>query len=165
VVREMAKHAARPVIFPLSNPNTRSEATPQDLMDWTEGRALIGAGSPFEPVTVGGKKVRVSQTNNSYIFPGLALGIVASKARRVTDGMIKAAAKELARHFPTQKDKNAQLLPPISRARELARWIAEAVGKEAIRDGQSELAGEEELQRELEENIWEPVYVPYTRKK
>ncbi|HYL83047.1 MAG TPA: NAD-dependent malic enzyme [Candidatus Angelobacter sp.] len=165
VVREMAKHAARPVIFPLSNPTTRSEATPQDLMDWTEGRALIGAGSPFEPVTVGGKKVRVSQTNNSYIFPGLALGIVASKARRVTDGMIKAAAKELARHVPTQKDKNAQLLPPISRARELARWIGGAVGKEAMRDGQSELAGEEELQRELEENIWEPVYVPYTRKK
>ncbi len=83
-VREMAKHTARPVIFPLSNPTSRSEATPQDLMDWTEGRALIGTGSPFEPVNVGGKKVRIAQTNNSYIFPGLALGIVASKAKRVT---------------------------------------------------------------------------------
>lgn len=164
VVREMAKHTARPVIFPLSNPTSRSEAVPQDLMDWTEGRALIGAGSPFEPVNVGGRKEPVSQTNNSYIFPGLALGIVASKARRVTDAMIQAAAEELARHAPTQKDKNAPLLPPIWQARELARWIGEAVGKQAIKNGQAQVAGEDDLIREIEENIWEPVYVPYTRK-
>ena len=113
-VREMAKYTDRPVIFPLSNPTSRSEGTPQDLMDWTEGRALIGTGSPFEPVTVGGKKVPIAQINNSHIFPGLALGIVASKARRVTDTMIKAAAEELVRHLPTQKDKNAALLPTIS---------------------------------------------------
>ena len=111
-VREMAKHTPRPVIFPLSNPTSRSEATPQDLMDWTEGRALIGTGSPFEPVNVGGKKIHIAQTNNSYIFPGLALGIIASKARRVTDTMVKAAAEELVRHLPTQNDKNASLLPP-----------------------------------------------------
>jgi malate dehydrogenase (oxaloacetate-decarboxylating) len=163
VVGEMARHTTRPVIFPLSNPTTRSEATPQDLMNWTEGRALIGTGSPFEPVTVGGKKIPISQTNNSFIFPGLALGIVASKARRVTDAMIKAAALELVRHVPTQKDKNAPLLPPISQARELARWIGEAVGRQAMQDSQSELGGEADLIRELEENIWEPVYVPYTR--
>ena len=90
-VREMAKYADRPIIFPLSNPTSRSEATPQDLMNWTDGRALIGTGSPFAPVRVGGKEVRIAQTNNSYIFPGLALGIVASKARRVTDAMVKAA--------------------------------------------------------------------------
>src|SRR5271156_5108461 len=84
-VREMAKHTPRPVIFPLSNPTSRSEATPQDLMKWTDGRALIGTGSPFEPVDIGGKKVHIAQTNNSYIFPGLALGIISSKARRVTD--------------------------------------------------------------------------------
>jgi malate dehydrogenase (oxaloacetate-decarboxylating) len=165
VVREMARHAPRPVIFPLSNPTTRSEATPQDLMNWTEGRALIGTGSPFEPVTVDGKKISISQTNNSYIFPGLALGIVASKARRVTDSMIKAAAQELLRHVPTQKDKNAPLLPPISQARELARWIGEAVGRQALQDGESKVAGEADLIRELEENIWEPVYIPYARKK
>src|SRR5208282_3598144 len=77
-VREMAKHTIRPVIFPLSNPTSQSEAAPQDLVDWTEGRALIGTGSPFEPVRIWGKKIRVVQTNNSYIFPGLALGIIAS---------------------------------------------------------------------------------------
>jgi len=163
-VREMAKYSARPVIFPLSNPTSRSEATAQDLMDWTEGRALIGTGSPFEPVNVGGKKVPITQTNNSYIFPGLALGIVASKARRVTDTMVKAAAEELVRQLPTQKDKQASLLPPLSQARQLGRLIGLAVGRQAIRDGQALVANEDALNRELQANIWEPVYVPYERK-
>jgi malate dehydrogenase (oxaloacetate-decarboxylating) len=160
-VREMAKYSDRPVIFPLSNPTSRSEATAQDLMDWTGGRALIGTGSPFDPVKVGGKKIPITQTNNSYIFPGLALGILASKAKRVTDTMIKAAAEELVRHLPTQKDKQASLLPPLSDARQLGRLIGQAVGRQAIRDGQAQIAGEDALNRELQANIWEPVYVPY----
>ena len=164
-VREMAKHTRRPVIFPLSNPTSRSEATPQDLMDWTEGRALIGTGSPFEPANVGGKKVHIAQTNNSYIFPGLALGIIASKSRHVTDTMVKAAATELIRHLPTQKDKEASLLPPISDARNIGRVIAQAVGRQAIQDGQAQVAGEDSLDREIQANIWEPVYVPYERKQ
>jgi malate dehydrogenase (oxaloacetate-decarboxylating) len=163
-VREMAKYSDRPVIFPLSNPTSRSEATAQDLTDWTEGRALIGTGSPFEPVNVGGRKVPVTQTNNSYIFPGLALGIVASKARRVTDTMVKAAAEELVRNLPTQKDKQASLLPPLSQARKLGRLIGMAVGRQAIRDGQAQVANEDALNRELQANFWEPVYVPYERK-
>ena len=146
-VREMAKHTARPVIFPLSNPTSRSEATPQDLMDWTEGRALIGTGSPFEPINVSGKTVHIAQTNNSYIFPGLALGIIASKARRVTDMMVKAAATELTHHLPTQKDKEGSLLPPISEARKLGRLIGQAVGKQAIQDGQAQVADEQALNR------------------
>jgi malate dehydrogenase (oxaloacetate-decarboxylating) len=160
-VREMAKHANRPVIFPLSNPTSRSEATPQDLMDWTQGRALIGTGSPFEPINVSGKTVHIAQTNNSYIFPGLALGIIASKARLVTDMMVKAAATELTHHLPTQKDKEGSLLPPISEARKLGRLIGQAVGKQAIQDGQAQVADEEALNKELDANIWEPVYVPY----
>ena len=160
-VREMAKYSDRPVIFPLSNPTSRSEATAQDLMDWTEGRALIGTGSPFEPVNVGGTKVPITQTNNSYIFPGLALGILASKAKRVTDTMIKAAAEELVRHLPTQKDKHASLLPPLSDARQLGRLIGQAVGRQAIQDGQAQVADEEKLDRELNANVWEPVYLPY----
>jgi malate dehydrogenase (oxaloacetate-decarboxylating) len=163
-VREMAKYTPRPVIFPLSNPTSRSEATAQDLMDWTEGRALIGTGSPFAPVDVGGKKVPVTQTNNSYIFPGLALGILASKAKRVTDSMVKAAAEELVRHLPTQKDKQASLLPPISEARNLGLLIAGAVGKRAIHEAQAQVADETALNRELQANIWEPAYVPYERK-
>jgi malate dehydrogenase (oxaloacetate-decarboxylating) len=164
-VREMAKYTSRPVIFPLSNPTSRSEATPQDLMNWTEGRALIGTGSPFAPVDFGGKKTPVAQTNNSYIFPGLALGIVASKARFVTDTMVKAAATELIKNLPNQKDKQAPLLPPISQARPLGRLIAEAVGRQAIKDGQAQITGEDALSRELDANIWEPQYVPYERKE
>lgn len=164
-VREMAKTTARPIIFPLSNPTSRSEETPQDLMDWTEGRALIGTGSPFEPVNAGGKRVPVTQTNNSYIFPGLALGIVASKASRVTDTMIKAATQELVRHLTTQKDKQASLLPPISGARKLGFEIGRAVGLQAIRDGQAQVPDEDALDREILANIWEPVYVPYERKQ
>ena len=164
VVREMAKYSERPVIFPLSNPTSRSEATAQDLMDWTQGRALIGTGSPFEPVNIGGKKIAVTQTNNSYIFPGLALGILASRAKRVTDTMVKAATEELVRHLPTQKDKQAGLLPPIAEARLLGRMIGQAVGRQAMLDGQAQVASEEELQRELSANIWEPVHVPYELK-
>ena len=164
VVREMARNTVRPVIFPLSNPTARSEATPQDLVDWTEGRALIGTGSPFEPVSIWGRKVRIDQTNNSYIFPGLALGIVASRAKRVTDTMVMAAAKELARLVPTQKDKKANLLPSLSESRQLSLSIAQAVGRQTIQDGQAQVAGEDSLNRELQANIWEPVYVPYERK-
>jgi malate dehydrogenase (oxaloacetate-decarboxylating) len=163
-VREMAKYVDRPVILPLSNPTSRSEATPQDLMDWTNGRALIGTGSPFEPVTVGGQKIHITQTNNSYIFPGLALGIIAAKARRVTDTMIKAAAQELVCHLPTLSDKHGSLLPPISEARRLGRYIAEAVGKQAIQDGQAQIGGENSLRRQLQECTWEPAYAPYERK-
>ena len=161
-VREMAKHVEQPVIFPLSNPTSRSEATAQDLMDWTNGRALISSGSPFEPVTVGDRRVAITQTNNSYIFPGLALGIIATRARRVTETMIMAAAKELTLHLPTRTDRSARLLPPIAEARPLSRAIALAVARQAVADGQAqiELA---ELEHEIDRNIWEPVYVPYER--
>ena len=96
VVREMAAHNARPVIFPLSNPTSRAEATPADLETWTEGRAIIGTGSPFPPLLRDGKHFTVDQTNNSYIFPGVGLGAIAVQARRITDTMFMAAAKALA---------------------------------------------------------------------
>jgi malate dehydrogenase (oxaloacetate-decarboxylating) len=162
-VREMAKHTARPILFPLSNPTSRSEANPQDLADWTGGRAILGTGSPFPPVEVNGKAVPVTQTNNSYIFPGLGLGIVATRARRVTDSMIMAATKELTLHLPTRVDKEGSLLPPIAEARSLSRCIARAVGREAIREGQAQIEGETALERELDSNTWEPKYVPYER--
>lgn len=161
--REMAKHSPRPIIFPLSNPTSRSEATPHDLMSWTKGRALIATGSPFEPLNVGGKKIPITQTNNSYIFPGLALGILASKARRVTDTMVKAAAEELVRQLPTQNDRDASLLPPLSGARQLGGKIGQAVARQAIRDGQAQVVDDDVLIRELDANVWDPVYVPYER--
>lgn len=163
IVREMASHIERPVIFPLSNPTSVAEATPADLLRWTDGRALVGTGSPFAPVEVNGKMVRIAQINNSYIFPGLALGILVSKARRVTDGMIMAAAKTLASLSPAREDKSAPLLPPIADSRKVGLQVGEAVAKQAIADGVAEGGGEDSLKQRLRAYVWEPVYRHYER--
>ena len=160
IVREMARHIERPVIFPLSNPTSKSEAVPADLLRWTDGRALVGTGSPFPPVEVDGKPVRISQINNSYIFPGLALGILVSRARRVTDNMIMAAAKTLASLSPARADKNAPLLPPIGDSRKVGLIVGEAVGLQAVADGVSQ-AGAEDMRERIDAYVWEPVYQPY----
>ena len=160
-IRSMAKNAQRPIIFPLSNPTSRSEGTPQDLLIWTEGRALIGSGSPFPAATFNGRQIHIDQTNNSYIFPGLALGIIASRARRVSDSMIMAAAKALVGLSPTRKDKTASLLPPLSQSREVSRIVAEAVGKQALADGLAAVQDEAAFREHLEAGIWEPVYADY----
>ncbi len=163
-VREMARHTPRPAIFPLSNPTSCSEATPQDLLAWSEGRALIGTGSPFDPVTVGAGQLHITQTNNAYIFPGLAMGIISAKARKVSDNMIKAATEELLRQVPAHRNLSGTLLPPVAEARELSRPIARAVGVAALRDGDAQVPDEAALERELAANFWEPVYVPYEPK-
>ncbi len=161
VVREMAKHTDRPIIFPLSNPTSREEATPENLLKWTDGRALVGTGSPFPPVKINGKSIHIAQTNNSYIFPGLALGILVSKAKRVTDAMIMASAKRLAELSPTQKDRTANLLPPIADSRKIGLLVGEALGKQAIADGVAGVADEKAFEDALHTYVWEPVYLPY----
>ena len=162
IVREMAKHTDQPAIFPLSNPTSKSEATPADLTKWTNGRALIGTGSPYPPMEVNGKAVQFAQTNNSYIFPGLALGILTSKAKRVSDGMIMAAAKALAALSPIQTNKEATLLPPIADSRSVALKVAAAVGRQAIAEGIASV-DDKSFEKELREYVWEPVYRPYVR--
>jgi malate dehydrogenase (oxaloacetate-decarboxylating) len=163
VVREMAKHTDHPIIFPLSNPTSCAEATPQDLVDWTDGRALVGTGSPFASVECRGRNVHISQTNNSYIFPGLALGILACKAKRVTDGMVMAAAKALATLSPACHDANAPLLPPISDSQRISLFIAEAVGKQAIADGVVDSIDGNALREQIRSYVWNPVYLQYER--
>jgi malate dehydrogenase (oxaloacetate-decarboxylating) len=163
IVREMARHTPHPVIFPLSNPTSKSEAAPADLLRWTDGRALVGTGSPFPPVEVNGKLIRIAQVNNSYIFPGLALGILVSRARRVTNGMIMAAAKALAALSPARTDKTAPLLPPIADARKTGLAVAESVGRQAIADGVADPAIAADLSEQLRAYMWEPEYVPYER--
>jgi malate dehydrogenase (oxaloacetate-decarboxylating) len=163
IVREMARHTDRPVIFPLSNPTSKSEAIPADLLRWTDGRALVGSGSPFPPVEVNGKLVRISQINNSYIFPGLALGILASKARRVTDNMIMAAAKTLASLSPARNDKNEALLPPIGDSRKVGLIVGEAVAHQAVADGVADPADGESMRERIDAYVWEAVYLPYER--
>jgi malate dehydrogenase (oxaloacetate-decarboxylating) len=164
VVRTMAAHVARPVIFPLSNPTTRSEATPQNLLDWTDGRALVGTGSPFGTVTVRGQARVIDQTNNSYIFPGIGLGVIASCARRVTDGMFMAAARALAALSPARNDENGTLLPPVSQLRSVAASVAVAVAAQAHRDGIADEFEPAELERRIRCCIWEPSYRTYRKR-
>jgi malate dehydrogenase (oxaloacetate-decarboxylating) len=163
VVREMARHTARPIVFPLSNPTSQAEATPADLLSWTEGRALVGTGSPFPPVEIEGRPVRISQVNNSFIFPGLALGILVAEARRVTDGMIMAAARALAGLSPSRKDKTAPLLPPIGDSRRVALVVSEAVARQAMSEGVATIADADSLPDRIRSYMWNAVYVPYER--
>ena len=117
IVRTMAGLVDRPIIFPLSNPTSRSEASPTDLLAWTDGRALIATGSPFDDVTHDGRRYPIAQCNNSYIFPGVGLGVLAVKARRVNDAMLMAAARALASCSPARNDPSASLLPPLTESR------------------------------------------------
>ena len=164
VVRAMATSAQRPVIFPLSNPTSRSEASPEDLIAWSEGRAVIGAGSPFPPVYRNGKWVPVDQINNSYIFPGLGLGILASSARRVTTGMFMAAAKALAGISPARSSKGGRLLPAVHDLRSVSVAVALAVARRAQADGVADACDGETMSERIQANVWDPIYWPYRLK-
>ena len=164
VIRTMAAAVARPIVFPLSNPTSRAEATPQDLVAWTEGRAIIGAGSPFPPMERDGRLFAVDQTNNAYVFPGVGLGILAVKARRVTDGMFRAAAQSLADISPAVKDAKASLLPPVHDLRAVAVTIAKTVARQARAEGQCDSFDDAALDDLIARKMWHPVYRPYRRK-
>jgi malate dehydrogenase (oxaloacetate-decarboxylating) len=163
VVRAMAEHARRPVIFPLSNPTDRSEATPQDLFEWTEGRAVIGTGSPFPPIRRDGQSFRVDQTNNAYVYPGIGLGAIAAKARVISDGMFLAAARTIADFSPAKRDPQANLLPPLVESRKLSFHVAIAAAKQAQADGLADPLSDEELVAAIRAKMWEPVYANYRR--
>jgi malate dehydrogenase (oxaloacetate-decarboxylating) len=158
IVREMARKVQRPIIFPLSNPTSKSEAKPDDLIQWTEGRALIATGSPFPPVRYGGKTIPIAQCNNVFIFPAMGLGVVASGARRVTDAMMLTAARTLGENSPALKDSAASLLPPLTDIRRVAAEIATAVGVEAQKGGVAPKLAREELRGKVTATQWVPSY-------
>jgi len=158
IVRKMARKVQHPIILPLSNPTEKSEAKADDLIRWTDGRALVATGSPSAPVSYEGRKITIAQCNNVYIFPAVGLGVVASRARRVTDGMMQAAARALGEHSPTLKDPGASLLPPLTDVRRLAVAIAIAVALEAQRAGVAPKTSEEELIQRVNESQWMPKY-------
>jgi len=160
IVREMARKVERPIIFPLSNPTSKSEATAEDLIRWTDGRALVASGSPFAPVDYKGRKITIAQCNNVHIFPAMGLGIVASGTRRVTDAMMQAAARALAANSPALKDRSASLLSPLKDSRRVARDIAVAVGIQAQKDGVAPKLTEDELRRRVLKTQWTPAYAP-----
>jgi malate dehydrogenase (oxaloacetate-decarboxylating) len=163
VVRAMAEHNARPIIFPLSNPTSREEATPQDIETWTEGRAIISTGSPFPPLMRDGIRFKVDQNNNSYIFPGVGLGVIAVKAKRVTDEMFMAAAKALAAASPTHDNPMSNLLPPVTSLREISFAVALAVALQAHKEGLTTGIGTDEIEALIQAKVWMPHYLPYRR--
>jgi len=158
LIRTMAHHSLRPAIFPLSNPTSRCEATPADLLAWTEGRALVATGSPFADVVLDGTRFHIAQCNNSYIFPGLGQGVIASGARRVTDAMFLAAARALADLSPARNDPTAPLLPPLEQIVPVSRRVARAVAAEAQTEGLIAPGPSDDLDRRIAAHWWEPRY-------
>jgi malate dehydrogenase (oxaloacetate-decarboxylating) len=162
IVRAMAENNRRPVIFPLSNPTSRAEATPADIERWSNGRAVIGTGSPFPPLVRDGRPFKVDQTNNSYIFPGVGLGAIAVRARRITDSMFMSAAKALATMSPARSDPGGNLLPPVTALRDVAVTVARAVALQACREGLTKVAPEG-IEPAIAAKMWSPKYLPYRR--
>lgn len=163
IVKEMHRHCPRPIIMPLSNPTSRAEAAPQDLIAWTQGAALIATGSPFAPVFYQDELYDIAQCNNAYIFPGLGLGILAAKARRVTEGMLMAASHALAAHSPLVLTEQGGLLPPVAEIETLSRAIAFAVGRAAQQDDVAPAMSEDALRTAIEDMFWQARYAPYKR--
>jgi malate dehydrogenase (oxaloacetate-decarboxylating) len=159
VVRAMAEHARRPIILPLSNPTSCAEARPVDLITWTHGRAIVGTGSPFDDVIYDGRRHRIGQGNNVFIFPGVGLGTIVTRARKVTDGMFLAAAKALAACVSEEMLAMSCVYPRIDEVRKVSRAVAAAVARRAAEEGVAE--GVTDLEARIERAMWDPVYLPY----
>jgi malate dehydrogenase (oxaloacetate-decarboxylating) len=160
VVREMAKHVARPLVFPMSNPTSKTEATPDDVIAWTDGRALVATGSPFEPVRFGGKTFTIGQGNNAFIFPGIGLGVLVSEAREVTEAMFAAAAEALAGEVHAGDLASGSLFPPVRDIRRVTAKVAEAVVREARDSGFGKAIEDAAVAATVRGAMWEPAYLP-----
>jgi malate dehydrogenase (oxaloacetate-decarboxylating) len=163
VIRGMKQHCALPIIFPLSNPSRQVEATPQQVIEWTEGEVIIATGSPFKPVQYAGKTYVIAQCNNSYIFPGIGLGVIAAKASLVSDEMLMATSATLADASPLAETGQGALLPPLQDIAKLSKKIAFAVGKVAMAQGLALEVSDEVLRERIEKHFWMPEYRPYKR--
>lgn len=163
IIREMHSNCARPIVMPLSNPTSRVEGRPEDIINWTDGAALVATGSPFSPVIHKDKIYPIAQCNNSYIFPGIGLGVLAAKASRVTDGMLMAASRALADCSPLAKEGEGALLPEVDDIQEVSRYIALKVAKVAQLESVAVLTSDEALLDAIEANFWNPEYRRYRR--
>jgi malate dehydrogenase (oxaloacetate-decarboxylating) len=165
VIRAMAANTPRPIIFPLSNPTERSEATPADIDIWSDGRAVIGTGSPFPPARRAGAQFRVDQTNNAYVYPGIGLAAIAIESRRISDAMFLAAARAIAELSPARRSPDANLLPPLRDARAISFHVALAVAKQAEAEGLAQPLSDDARAAAIQDKMWEPVYPEYRRQR
>ncbi|XOV79698.1 MAG: NAD-dependent malic enzyme [Aestuariibacter sp.] len=163
VIKTMHKHTKQPIIFPLSNPSRQVEAHPKDVITWTNGEAIVATGSPFAPVEYEGKHYPIAQCNNSYIFPGIGLGVLASKANRISDDMLLTTSATLAECSPSNKAGNTDLLPPIREVQSVSKKIAFAVAKKAQEQGFALPIDDDVLQDKIERMFWRAEYRPYKR--
>jgi len=163
VIEALNANCERPIVMPLSNPTSRVEAVPSDIIQWTNGQALIATGSPFTPVNYQGRLYHIAQCNNSYIFPGIGLGVIASGAKRVTENMLMASSNALADCSPLLKNAEADLLPPIADIQNVSRVIALKVAQAAIADGVAVPLTDEQIQSNIEKEFWQPEYRTYKR--
>ena len=159
-IREMARHTPRPIIFPCSNPTENSEATPEDLFQWTDGRCLVATGSPFPDVEYRGWRHKIGQGNNAFIFPGLGLGASAVTARMVTDDMIDAASRALAEQVTAEERAAGQVFPAIDRLRAVSFAVAVAVGRRAVETGVGR-ANADSVEDTVARRVWQPRYPHY----
>jgi malate dehydrogenase (oxaloacetate-decarboxylating) len=157
-IREMAARTSAPIVMPLSNPTANAEATPADVLRWTEGRALVATGSPFGSVRCGGRIYQVGQANNMLVFPGVGLASIVSRAREITDEMFGVAATTLAGLVTADRVAQGALYPPITDLREVSRAIAIAVATQARRDGVARLAPDEDIEESVATAMWYPCY-------
>ncbi|WP_203141879.1 NAD-dependent malic enzyme [Marinobacter mangrovi] len=164
VIKTMHANCAKPLVMPLSNPTSRVEATPDDILAWTQGEALVATGSPFKPVKLNGHSHPIAQCNNAYIFPGLGLGVVAAGATRVTDAMLMAAANALAKQAPIVQQTGEQLLPSLASIQDISRVIAFDVAKQAQEEGFALRSDDDTIHRAIEKNFWRPRYRRYLRR-
>ncbi len=163
IIRAMHSHCERPIVFPLSNPTSRVEATPKDVLHWTSGQALVATGSPFEPVVIDGETFEIAQCNNSFIFPGIGLGVLASGATRVSDEMLMASSLALSECSPLGKNGTGSLLPALEDIQAVSKYIAFAVAKKAIEQELALPCPDELLTQKIDSNFWEPEYRRYRR--
>ncbi|MFK5923565.1 MAG: NAD-dependent malic enzyme [Verrucomicrobiota bacterium] len=163
VVKNMHSHCPQPIILPLSNPTSQVEALPEDVIRWTDGQAIVATGSPFDPVEYKGKTYPIAQCNNSYIFPGIGLGIIASGARRVSEEMFITASEALAEFSPLVRGEGDFLLPELDNIRELSAHIAFEIGKQAMEEGVATRVDESVLKESIKRSMWFPEYRAYRR--
>jgi len=160
VIRAQAATIARPIVLPMSNPTPRAEAIPSDVLEWTDGRALVGTGSPFPPVTIGTRIHTITQVNNLYLFPGLGRGLVAVGATRVSDEMLSAAATAIGSIATTDAAMPEALLPALGDVGQVADAVALAVARQAVRDGVAAPLEDEQIVKAVAGCKWRPEYRP-----
>jgi malic enzyme len=160
IVKRMAEMNERPLVFPLSNPTSKVECSAEDAIRWSDGRAIVATGSPFAPVTYGGRTYRIGQCNNSFIFPGVGLGVCVARARHISDGMFLDSAKALAEHVTQEDIAESAVFPQLTKIRDCSHSVACAVIRRAVREGHADEAALLGLEETVRRAMWFPEYLP-----